>query len=479
MPQRRKLQLIVAASTLTSFIAAVGAVYFATARYESATRDAQAARASQFVERYVHDVVWQRHADEVTKLAGDVANENRLRSAVAAADREALVHLLPVVARRYAVTSGQVALVGVTVYDASAMTLAEYSTAPDLHAPRALGSLLSAREHNERFSWLRHVWTFEGKPYLSVAVPIGGLKQITGYLAVHVNPLHVLRDLPNRLAMHVTLTSLDGAQTLAELNDYELPAEATKMTAEAIILSPDEKPVFRVAMSSDETASTRIMASIRMWCFIILFAALCLIALATLALVLFVSRRMAREEAEAAKVVLEARQTEERNGELQRLNDALRASEETLQAQNERFDAALNNMTHGMCMFDKDERLVVCNNVYLEMYGLSPELAEPGTPLRTILKARAASSAAPVDAGDYTAHVVDIVSRKDTRYGVRELRDGRFVAIAHKPMPGGGWVAVHQDVTAQKRAENAIARMTRQEAGRVDVRERMHEPAPA
>jgi PAS domain-containing protein len=216
-----------------------------------------------------------------------------------------------------------------------------------------------------------------------------------------------------------------------------------------------------------------------MWCFVILFAALCLIALATLALVLFVSRRMAREEAEAAKVVLEARQTEERNGELQRLNDALRASEETLQAQNERFDAALNNMTHGMCMFDKDERLVVCNNVYLEMYGLSPELAEPGTPLRTILKARAASSAAPVDAGDYTAHVVDIVSRKDTRYGVRELRDGRFVAIAHKPMPGGGWVAVHQDVTAQKRAENAIARMARQEAGRVDVRERMDEPAPA
>src|SRR3954468_3043464 len=132
MPQRRKLQLIVAASTLTSFIAAVGAVYFATARYESATRDAQAARASQFVERYVNDVIWQRHADEVTKLAGDVANESSLRNAVAAADRETLAQLLPVAARRYAVTSGQVALMGVTVYDPSGMTLAEYTTVPDL-----------------------------------------------------------------------------------------------------------------------------------------------------------------------------------------------------------------------------------------------------------------------------------------------------------------------------------------------------------
>src|ERR1700750_1773372 len=141
MSQRRKLQLIVAASTLPSSIAAVGAVYFATARYESATRDAQAARASQFVERYVNDVIWQRHADEVAKLAGDVANEIRLRNAVASADREALAHLLPIPARRYVVTSGQVALVGVTVYDASAMTLAEYTTVPDLHAARALSSL--------------------------------------------------------------------------------------------------------------------------------------------------------------------------------------------------------------------------------------------------------------------------------------------------------------------------------------------------
>jgi PAS domain-containing protein len=45
------------------------------------------------------------------------------------------------------------------------------------------------------------------------------------------------------------------------------------------------------------------------------------------------------------------------------------------------FRAALNNMTQGLCMFDSAARLVLCNQVYLDMYHLRPEHARPGTPL--------------------------------------------------------------------------------------------------
>src|SRR5262249_47060668 len=378
MSPRRQLHLIVAVSTVMSFIAAAGAMYFATARYERATRDAQVERASQFVERYVNEVIWQQHAEDVGTLAGDIAGEGELRKAAAAADREGLQRLLPMASHRSAVTSGQVALLGVTIYDARGTMIASHTSVPDLRPPGALGSLLAARERNERFARLRHIWTLAGAPYLSVAVPVGGLRQISGYLAVHVDPLHALRDLATRLAMHVLFASLDRTRILGELNGYPLPDEAARLNAEVVIDAPDGEPVFRVEMQSDETESARLMASIRTWSFAVLLAVLSVIAATTLALVLVVSRRMAREEADAAMAALNARRIEERNADLQRHNEMLRTSEEALQAQNQRFAAALNNMAHGMCMFDRDQRLVVCNSLYLTMYGLPPELGQPG-----------------------------------------------------------------------------------------------------
>src|SRR5579864_1958789 len=53
--------------------------------------------------------------------------------------------------------------------------------------------------------------------------------------------------------------------------------------------------------------------------------------------------------------------------------------------------AALNNMTQGLCMFDSAARLVLCNERYLEMYALRPELGRAGTPLRELLTCRAAA----------------------------------------------------------------------------------------
>jgi diguanylate cyclase (GGDEF)-like protein len=479
MSPRRLLQVIVAASTVVSFIAAAGAMYVATARYELATRTAQVERVSNFVERYVREVVWHKHADDVQTLADDIANEGRLRAALAASDRDAVARMLPTVGRRYAVTSGHIALRGITVYDANGGVVAEHMSERGLRASDTLSNLLAARTGKDRLAQLRHVWTLYGVPYLSVVVPVGGLRQITGYVAVHVDPLHALRGLDNYLAMHVLLTSVEGAHPLAELDQYAVPENSAKRYAEVLIDSPEGEPAFRVEMQADTSAATHRMAAIRAWSFLVLFAALTVIAAATTALVLLVSRRMARQEAAAANAALEAVRIEERNADLQRHNAVLRESEEALEAQNQRFAAALNNMAHGMCMFDKDKRLVVCNNLYLEMYGLARELGRPGTPLRAILEARIASRASPRDA----SHVEEIlaeVSHGEPRYTVRELRDGRIMAVAYQPMDGGGWVVVHQDVTAQKRAEIEIAHMARHDAltglaNRLLLREKMDE----
>ena len=70
------------------------------------------------------------------------------------------------------------------------------------------------------------------------------------------------------------------------------------------------------------------------------------------------------------------------------------------------FRAALNNMTQGLCMFDSAARLVLCNQVYMDMYRLQPEHARPGTPLRDLLLHRLAAGNFRGDPDRYVADIL-------------------------------------------------------------------------
>ena len=61
---------------------------------------------------------------------------------------------------------------------------------------------------------------------------------------------------------------------------------------------------------------------------------------------------------------------------IERQNKLLAEREEELRSQNMRLDVALENMAHGLCMFDAEERLVIANDRYAEMYGLAPEQSQ-------------------------------------------------------------------------------------------------------
>ena len=125
------------------------------------------------------------------------------------------------------------------------------------------------------------------------------------------------------------------------------------------------------------------------------------------------------------------------------------------------LELTLENMSQGLCMFDGMQRLVVCNRYYAEMYGLTPEQTKPGTSLRSILEARVAAGQSPQDAQEYIDRRLAEVARPEPYYAVNHLRNGRVIAVMHQPRPDGGWVAIHQDITAQKRIEAEIAHMAR------------------
>ena len=152
-----------------------------------------------------------------------------------------------------------------------------------------------------------------------------------------------------------------------------------------------------------------------------------------------------------------------------------------LEAQNGRFAAAIENMRHGLCFFDGEQRLIVSNRRFAEMYGLPPEHIRPGTRLSEIVDRRFEAGSDPgIPRAEYVAWRKNIAGRSAPHTSVVELRNGRVVAIRHQPMPDGGWVSTHEDITEQRQAETRIAHMARHDAltglaNRVLLRERLDE----
>ena len=77
--------------------------------------------------------------------------------------------------------------------------------------------------------------------------------------------------------------------------------------------------------------------------------------------------------------------------QLERQGKLILQHEEDLKAQNARFDMTINNIPQGVCLFDADQRVVIANRRYAEIYGLTREQVKRGTTLRQILEARAAN----------------------------------------------------------------------------------------
>ncbi len=140
----------------------------------------------------------------------------------------------------------------------------------------------------------------------------------------------------------------------------------------------------------------------------------------------------------------------------------LTAREADLEREKLRLEAAVNNMSQGLCMFDADRKLVICNNTYATLYGLPPELVRPGTSIMEILQFRVEHGVHPVgEKQDYFARRIALIENEREDIDTVELEDGRILSIRHHPMADGGWVSTHQDITEQRQIEARIRHIAR------------------
>jgi diguanylate cyclase (GGDEF)-like protein/PAS domain S-box-containing protein len=128
-----------------------------------------------------------------------------------------------------------------------------------------------------------------------------------------------------------------------------------------------------------------------------------------------------------------------------------------LKEQHRTLDVAVNNMSQALLLFDRSERLVICNKRYLEMFGLSSEVVKPGCKLRDLIQYRKNIGSLY---GDVDEHCEGIRARTQQRTQTTlNTPDGRWMQIINRPLADGGWVSTIEDITEQRRSEERTVRL--------------------
>lgn len=130
-----------------------------------------------------------------------------------------------------------------------------------------------------------------------------------------------------------------------------------------------------------------------------------------------------------------------------------------LKEQHRRLNVAVNNMIQGLLLYDKSERLVVCNKRYLDMFGLSSEVVKPGCSLRDIIQHRKDCGSFEGDVDKYCDELRGAYKSGEPSQTVVRTPSGRWMQIVNQPLKEGGWVSTIEDVTEQRLGEERNARL--------------------
>jgi diguanylate cyclase (GGDEF)-like protein/PAS domain S-box-containing protein len=174
--------------------------------------------------------------------------------------------------------------------------------------------------------------------------------------------------------------------------------------------------------------------------------------------------RIVRPDGLARTARAEGRAVADATGEIHKIAGTLQDVTERRRTERQ-LDVALNNLTQGVCFFDGEHRLILANRRYAEIYDLSMDTIRPGTKLEEIVDRRFAAGTFPdMTREEYLKWRASIAISAQPNDTIVELKSGQVISIHHRPMPDGGWISTHEDITERRRAEARLAHMARHDA---------------
>jgi signal transduction histidine kinase/DNA-binding NarL/FixJ family response regulator len=152
---------------------------------------------------------------------------------------------------------------------------------------------------------------------------------------------------------------------------------------------------------------------------------------------------------------------------IRRAERGVRTSEANLARQNRQFKTALENMRHGLSMYDSDHRLEVFNRRYLEIHGVSPDDIKIGMNVREVFAARISKGFkwVTIEGAEFD-RIFDVASGTEDEEPpalarmpvVEQVLDigGRYIQVTRTRRDGGGWVVLHADITERRLAQMSL-----------------------
>ena len=134
------------------------------------------------------------------------------------------------------------------------------------------------------------------------------------------------------------------------------------------------------------------------------------------------------------------------------------------QLEKQRLDTAIDNMTQGLLLFDSSQRLVVCNQRYIEMFGVSTDVVKPGCTIRELLQHRKETGSFTGDVDEYCSTLFHKMAQGKIFQTILDTADGGAIQVLYRPLPHGGWVTTLEDITERRRAEERITHLAHYDA---------------
>ncbi|WP_433994337.1 putative bifunctional diguanylate cyclase/phosphodiesterase [Bradyrhizobium lablabi] len=157
-----------------------------------------------------------------------------------------------------------------------------------------------------------------------------------------------------------------------------------------------------------------------------------------------------------------------------------RLTEQRLAAERRHLAIAVNNIPQGLVLYDASARIIICNQPYIEMFGLSPDVVKPGCTMQRLIAHRQETGSFDGDVDAFCNAIIHKVALGKATRQLTEAPGGRAIEIINRPLKAGGWVATIEDITERTRADEKIAHLAHYDAltdlpNRVLFRERLEQ----